>query len=391
MIEEKAKVIEMPAPGAGRPKAVRCEQKAIDALPAGSGDWVVEGVPGLIVRCGARDKVFRLQRRIRGRLVRVTLGAMTAAAARREALKAWAKLKPRAAHGSLTLAEAWSRYLDEKPLAQKTRELYRYNGQRHLADWMPRTLADIGADRAGVRSLYQALLRKHGRATARQVMQMLSAVYRYFRRVDPDLPECPTIAVDVQANASRDWALSDDELRRWWSAVQGLRSPIKRAWWLTALLTGARCESITMLKWTDLDFSKRVIHFRVAKGGRTYSIPMADRLAKILEEYKGEALPSEWVFPSPRKPGEPLYSQVRDDKRGVVSPHHLRHTIRTRLAEVGATPDLARIALGHSMSGDVSRGYITPSLLVEAVRPLMNAVAERYAAILNWDKSGQTS
>lgn len=67
-----------------------------------------------------------------------------------------------------------------------------------------------------------------------------------------------------------------------------------------------------------------------------------------------------------------------------MPPHGLRHTLRTRLAEVGATPDLARIALGHSMTGDVSSSYITATLLVEAVRPLMNAVAERYAEIMKW-------
>ncbi len=63
--------------------------------------------------------------------------------------------------------------------------------------------------------------------------------------------------------------------------------------------------------------------------------------------------------------------------------------MRTRLAEAGATPDLARIALGHSLTQDVSQRYITTSLLIEAVRPLMNAVAERYAAIMGWDSEAQ--
>jgi integrase len=75
---------------------------------------------------------------------------------------------------------------------------------------------------------------------------------------------------------------------------------------------------------------------------------------------------------------------VRDDKRGVASAHHLRHTYRTVLAELGATPDQARLLMGHSLGSDVSSGYITAPLLLESLRPLANAVARRYAAVLGW-------
>lgn len=38
--------------------------------------------------------------------------------------------------------------------------------------------------------------------------------------------------------------------------------------------------------------------------------------------------------------------------------------------------------MGHSMGGDVSRGYITSSLVTESLRPLANAIAARYLEIL---------
>jgi len=69
----------------------------------------------------------------------------------------------------------------------------------------------------------------------------------------------------------------------------------------------------------------------------------------------------------------------------VASAHNLRHTFRTVLAELGATPDQARLLMGHSLAGDVSRGYITAPLVVESLRPLANQMAERYARILGWD------
>src|SRR5215469_10560503 len=101
---------------------------------------------------------------------------------------------------------------------------------------------------------------------------------------------------------------------------------------------------------------------------------MADKLAKILSEYRKRAdiVPSEtWVFPSIRTDGEHLVD-VRDDKRGVGGAHHLRHTFRTTLARLGVPEDQCKLLMGHSMSGSVSRGCITSALVLESLRPLTN-------------------
>ena len=219
------------------------------------------------------------------------------------------------------------------------------------------------------------------------MLRQLRAVYHYHERVLPQLPPCPTHVVELPRIRPRDWALSDEELRQWWAAVQQL-NPTKRMFWLTLLLTGARRGSVEALRWRDIDFSKRIVHFRVAKGGRTYSIPAPDLLLDLPARYReNDATPSEWVFPSAQKPDAHLVN-VRDDKHGVASAHHLRHTYRTVLAELGATPDQARLLMGHFLGSDVSSGYITAPLLIESLRRLANAVARRYAEILGW--SGQS-
>lgn len=145
-----------------------------------------------------------------------------------------------------------------------------------------------------------------------------------------------------------------------------------------------RQDSARLLRWPDLDLWRREIRFSAAEEGRTCNVPISGPLERLFERWREECVPGECVFPSPAKPGQPLHPIVRDDKKGVSSPHHLRHSFRTRLAECGATPDLARIALGHAPTQDVSQRYITPALLVEAVRPLCNQVSERYAEILGW-------
>ena len=338
---------------------------------------------GLYVRCRARTKSYMVQRKVQGKVVQRVLGPMTLAAARRQAQKVWHALKPAAPEGKLTLATAWERYLSEKPLAAKTRRLYADNLERYLGEWKARTLESLGTDRAGFRARILDIARTHGLAVASQTLRCFRAVYNYHRKVMPELAECPSLAVELPGLKPRDWALSDEQLRQWWAAVQKLR-PLKRVFWLTLLLTGARRDSVRMLRWEDVDLEKRLIRFSTAKAGRCYSIPMSERLAAILRDWREQAPPSVWVFPSPRNPEQPLAEQVRDDKRGVASAHHLRHTMRTRLAELGCTPDLARVALGHTLTQDVSQRYITGALLVEAVRPLLNAVAERYAELLRW-------
>lgn len=389
----ESKIVAMPAPEPAnrRRKTVPCREDAIQALPPGSGDWRVEGVPGLYVRVGATGHSFRVQRRVRGRVAWQVLGDISAAQARRLATKVWQALKPPPPGGRVTLEQAWQTYLAERPLRPITRRIYADNLRRYLSDWRTLTLEAIARDRAGFRAHILEIAREHGLGVASQTLRCFRAVYNYQREVNPDLPECPSVAVKLPTLPPRDWALSDDELRHWWEAVRRL-GPLKRAFWLTCLLTGARCDSVRMLRWQDVDFQRRVITFTTAKAGRSYSIPMADRLAQILERWREQCPPTDagWVFPSPVRPGEPLAQKVRDDKRGVASAHHLRHTMRTRLAEVGTTPDLARVALGHSLTGDVSQGYITPGLLLEAVRPFLNAVAERYAAVLAWSDDRET-
>jgi len=383
MQAKKAEVIPMPGLAQPTRKSIPCRQSEVDAVALGSGDWTISDVPGLILRAGTTKKTWRVQRRVNGRLVTKVLGELTAAAARRQASLIWQRLKPPAPDGKLTLGEAWRQYLEEKPLAPATRRLYEYNLKKYLHDWAGRSLEQIGQDRAGVRALYLTLVRRHGKALASQVLRQFRAVYRYWARVNLDLPPSPTDAVDIAPIKPRDWALSDDALRAWWAGVQRLR-PMKQVLWQVMLLTGCRRGSAEALRWRDVDLDRGLIHFSTAKAGRTYSVPACARLVELLRWWRDQCPPdAEWVFESPQKPGRHIIA-ARDDKRGVVSAHHLRHTYRTVLAQLGTPPDSARMLLGHSLSGDVSRGYITPALVTESLRPWSEAVAEKYREVLRW-------
>jgi len=399
-MSQKIVAIRKPADAPPESKSVEPNQKAVDSLPLNSGTWRVDGVPGLYLRCRAQSKSFFIQRRVKGHLVKETLGEMTVKRAKQEAMKTWTNLKPKPpAADVVSLEKVLEQFIDSRKLAgkmsPKTEDNYKYNLNRYLSDWKDRDMYAIGNDRAGVRLLQTQITRNHGKATANQVTRLLSAVYRFQREVDPHLPEPPTTAVKVHSIPPRDWAYSPDELRAWWHCTEendageqvelGVKTlgPIKRMWWLTALFTGARKGSIEALRWSDIDFEKKTLIFQVAKGGRRYAIPVSDRLAKLLTTYRnsGQVPPSTWVFPSNVKDGEHI-TGVKNDAEGAGPAHRLRHTFRTTLAELGATPDQARLLMGHSLAGDVSRGYITAPLLIESLRPITNAVSKRYIEVL---------
>jgi integrase len=375
---------------AGAAKVVQGNQKAIDALPFSSGMWRVEGIPGLYVRCRTQTKSFRLERRVAGVLLKKTLRAGSVKQAKAAALTEWTRMKPRPAPaGVTTLHMAVEQYLEGKvpELAPKTVEIARYNLERHLQRWKDRSLAEIGSDRAGIRALQQYVTKKHGRSTSNQVIRLLAAVYRWHQDTNQDLPDWPRKAAAIHKIKSRQWAYTPAELRAWWSSEgkRGVKtlSAIKRMWWLTALFTGARKGSIEALQWSDVDPDKKVIRFRVTKGDRPYVVPMSDTLAELLRRYREseEVPPSEWVFPSIRNDGAHIVN-VKNPNEGVGAPHKLRHTFRTALAELGASTDQARLLMGHSLGGDVSLGYISSALVVESLRPLANAVARHYAAVI---------
>lgn len=368
----------------GQGKSLQPNQKSVDAIPFGSGTWRVEGIPGLFLRARARSKSFLVQRRREGRLLTRTLGPVSMREAKDKAMREWSALKAKPATAGVTLNTAIEDYIESRTLdgkmAPRTKVLAEYNAKRHLAHWADRTLEEIALDRAGLTLLRRRL---KSPAVCNQVLRLLSAVYNYNReRKYPNLPEWPKKVAEVHAIAARDWNLTAEELIEWWRGVQTL-TPMKRAWWQVALLTGGRRGSIEALRWTDIDIEKKTLRFAIAKGGRAYTVPISDTLAAVLTKYRdsGDVPPSPWLFPSSVLDASHMRN-VRDAEAGPA--HALRHTFRTTLAELGATVDQAKLLLGHSLRSDVSSNYITATspLLIESLRPLVNTVAEHYRGIL---------
>jgi len=299
--------------------------------------------------------------------------------------------------GGQTLEQAFNDYIDSNSdLAEATVKNYRSNFDEMLESWHRRAVRDIGLDREGLRVLHQRIRKNHGDARANQVRRLLSAVYNFHCGNSNDgdsLPAFPKAALPLFEIPARNWAYSDDELRAWWHAEKkkdgkmvelGVKtlSPMKRAYWLTSLLTGARPRTVENLKWNDIDFNNKTIHFRINKGNDPYDVPMADALQRILMAYRasGSVPPSEWLFPSHNSTGHLI--NVKNEKDGVAAKYHLRHTFKTRLTALGFSNEQAKLLMGHSLKSDIGSRYISAGALVESLRPVVAALSEHYGKII---------
>ena len=123
------------------------------------------------------------------------------------------------------------------------------------------------------------------------------------------------------------------------------------------MLTGARFGEAANATWSQFDLSrgtwtKPSSHVKQKK---QHTVPLSAPALALLAELKAEAGDGSYVFPSPKKTGQPLLriesawaKIVRDAEIEGVRVHDLRHSFASVLAGSGASLQLIGSLLGHS-------------------------------------------
>ena len=322
------------------------------------------------------NRSFYVQSLVNGQQVRTKLGdhpSMDAKQARDLARKTLVEMRGganpneerrKAKARGLTLRDALDLHLAAKPLSPRTKEDYRYCCDQYLPDWLDKALAELGADRAGVRERHRKITEKHGASTADTVFRIFRAVYNRGLREHPELPGNPTANVDYHGLRRRKVDSNADKLRAWGKAVLALH-PVRRDLHLFMILTGMRRTSACEARIDALDLDTKRLHVPKPKGGaqRAFDLPLSGPLADLLGQRQSESprlhRKSPWLFPADSKSGH--VAEVAQHELDGLTWHALRHTYATLALQAGVPIAELKFLLNHA-AGNVTMGYLNPSL-----------------------------
>ncbi len=224
--------------------------------------------------------------------------------------------------------------------------------------------------RADVHQLLDGLVAEGRVGAAREVRKHLSRLFNW--AVDREIvPANPLIGMerkDLAANGDAGRALTDAELRAVWRAALGLGYPFGPFYRLL-MLTGQRRAEWAEARWSEIDDATRVLTVPRGrqKSDRDHLVPLADPAWAIVQELprgeggdfmmsstNGEKPVSGFSKGKQRLDRLALVEIQRDDPEAELAPwrtHDLRVTCETRLADLGADPEIRDAVLSHAKPG----------------------------------------
>ncbi len=151
--------------------------------------------------------------------------------------------------------------------------------------------------------------------------------------------------------------LSQEEVTKLINAAGNL---MQRALLMVLYGTGMRRTEVSMLKVSNIDSSRMMIHVEFAKGGNTREIPLSPALLDTLRAYWRWRKPRTYLFPSsvghhgadhPISDKTVWYACSEAARRAAiekrVTPHLIRHSFATHLLESGTDLRTIQMWLGH--------------------------------------------
>ncbi len=183
---------------------------------------------------------------------------------------------------------------------------------------------------------------------------------------------CSTSEVrdQVKAVKAKGDSLQREQLALWFEHVRQLGNPVHAAYLQTALLTGARREELTGLRWADVDFQWKSLTIRDKVEGERI-IPLTPYVAALLASLSrrtvirdGSPVSLPWVFSSPSAESGRLQEPLKPHKNAMQAAglppftlHDLRRSFGT-LAEWCEVPVgvVAQIQ-GHKPSALAEKHY----------------------------------
>jgi integrase len=381
---------------------MRITQAAVEKMRApaeGRVEYWDTTLPGFGLRVAAAGrKSWQVFYRVNGKQVRETLGTLATvpevaaarALARQSMQKAQAGINPAAERQAIeraTLGAVLDRYL-ERYAAKRMRPDYYKETRRALdVDVRPALGAKpIGeVTRREIRELLERIVDRGSPSHANHVLSYLRAALNW--AVSNDLIErnpCEGLK-KPSAPVERDRALTDDEIKAFWSGCDTIAHAFG-PFFKTLLLTGQRRGELVGAKWSEFDTDKALwtIPAERVKNGKVHLVHLPALVVEILA-----SLPrigdSDLVFttmgdrPLAGFEGARYRLEAAMRKAGVelaaFTLHDLRRSAATGMASLGIPPHIVDRVLNHQ-AGKISG--------VARVYNRFEYLDERKAALDTW-------
>lgn len=171
--------------------------------------------------------------------------------------------------------------------------------------------------------------------------------------------------VPISASKAGD-CLQKEQLKSWFSAVRSLNNPIASAYLQVLLLTGARREEISSIRWSDVDFKWSSLRIKdKIEGERIIPLtPYVSDLLRSLVDIPNRSTNEEnWVFRSNSKSGKIIEPRSAHNKALTraelphISLHGLRRSFGTLAEWVEVPTGIVAQIMGHKPSALAEKHY----------------------------------
>jgi integrase len=255
------------------------------------------------------------------------------------------------------LEEFWARELKATKSGPERKRLVEKDA---LPAWRTRKAKDI--TRRDIVVLMDEV-RDRAPVTANRLLGVLARMFN-FAAERGIIEDSPATRIRRPSEAPRVRVLNDDELRRFWHGLEDVDVyPATRLALRMILLTGQRPGEVTGMTWEEIDGDWWTIPANRMKGGQEHRVPLTPLALEAIEEAKRYAGDRPFIFASSQQAARSASITVHSLSRGVLrhraemgihehyTPHDLRRTCRTRLAEIGIDDVVAEKVLGHQLQG----------------------------------------
>ena len=260
---------------------------------------------------------------------------------------------PDTIRGYIRAVQQFAEYFGRSPEQMGAEELRRY--QIHLLHERKLALGTVENCISALRFLYKKTLKRRDLAFD-----------------DLPFPKQPRTLPTV---------LSQDEVTR---LIEAAPNRMHRMLLMLLYATGMRRTEASLLKVSDIDSQRMVIHIQRGKGLRDRDVPLTPKLLEALRDYWRWKKPRVYLFPSRvgdrnvERPisGKTVWSAcraaaIRADIPKKLHPHTLRHCFATHLLEGGADLRTIQLLMGHERLEDTTIYlHLSQRHLHAAINPL---------------------